>query len=133
MLILEIKAARSEFAPDSYVLIKYREGAAPSRLHCPWKGPLRVVSGSESKYILLDLINNKEKEYHVTDIKHFFFNPITTNPVDVARKDYLEFFVEAILQHKGSKKSKKTLLQFYIKWLGYDDEFNTWEPYGNMS
>ena len=57
MFILEIKAARSEFAPDSYVLIKYREGAAPSRLHCPWKGPLRIVSGFESKYILLDLIN----------------------------------------------------------------------------
>ena len=83
-------AARTDYAPDSYVLIKYREGAAPSRLHCPWKGPLRVVSGSGSKFILLDLINNKEKEYHVTDIKPFFFNPITTDPVEITRKDYLE-------------------------------------------
>ena len=126
------KAARTAFAPDSYVLVQYREGSAPSRLHTPWKGPLRVVSGSESKYILLDLINNKEKEYHVTDMKAFFFNPITTDPVDVARKDYLEFFVEAILKHKGTKKTKKTNLEFYIKWLGYDNEFNTWEPYANV-
>ena len=123
---------RTEFAPRSYVLVKYREGAPPSRLHTILKGPLRVIRSSESKYTLEDLITNKEKDYHVTDIKPFHFDPLNTNPVDVARKDYLEFFIEAILKHTGTRRSKKGQLKFYIKWLGYDDEHNSWEPYSNI-
>jgi hypothetical protein len=51
-------ALRTQYSPDSYVLVQYREGSAPNRLHTTWKGPLRVISGSESKYLLLDLIPN---------------------------------------------------------------------------
>jgi len=39
------------------------------------------------------MITNKEKDYHVTYMKPFFFNPLTTDPIDVARKDYLGIFV----------------------------------------
>jgi hypothetical protein len=35
-------------------------------------------------------------------MKPYFFNPLNINPIDVARNDYLEFFVEAILDHKGT-------------------------------
>jgi hypothetical protein len=94
---------RTEFAPRSYVLVKYREGAPPSRLHTMLKGPLRDIRSSESKYTLEDLITNKETDYHVTNIKPFHFDPLKTNPVHVARKDYLEFFIEAILKHTGTK------------------------------
>ena len=128
----EYKPQRTDYRPDSYVLVKYREGSAPTRLHTPWKGPLRVISGKKSKFILFDLITNKEKEYHVTDMKPFHFDPLLTNPIDVARKDHLEFFVESILQHKGSKGSKRTQFHFLIKWAGYDDDKNTWEPYANI-
>ena len=93
------KPQRTDYAPESYVLVKYREGSAPTRLHTPWKGPLRVISGSKSKFKLLDLITNKEKDYNVTDLKPFYFDPLVVNPVDVARKDYLEFFIEKILKH----------------------------------
>ena len=110
----------------------HREGSAPTRLHAEWKGPLKVICGSNSKYILLDLINNKEKEYHVSDMKPFFFNPLSTNPLDVARRDYLEFFLEAIIDHKGDKRSRRTDLEFLCKWQGYDDDFNTWEPFANV-
>jgi hypothetical protein len=96
-------------------------------LYTTWKGPLRVISN-----LLLNLITNKEKDYHVTDSKPFFFNPLTIEPIDVACKDYLEFFVEAMLHHKGIKKSKKKALEFHIKWFGYDNEFNTWERSANI-
>ena len=80
----------------------------------------------------MDLITNKEREYHVSDLKPFFFDPLQTNPIDVARKDYLEFFIEAILDHKGNSKSKKQDLEFLIKWKDYDDDRNSWEPYANI-
>jgi hypothetical protein len=94
--------------------------------------PLGVIRGVESKFTLLDLITNKEKDYHVSDIRPFIFDPLLTDPTDVARKDYLEFFIEAILKHSGSKTSKKSNLRFYIKWLGYDDDRNSWEPFSNI-
>jgi transposase InsO family protein len=125
-------APRTDHAPGSFVLVKYREGAPPSRLHTLLKGPLRVVKGSQSVFTLLDLVTNKEKDYHVTDIKPFRFDPLNTNPLDVARKDYLEFFIEAILKHSGNRHSKKSNLRFYIKWLGYEEDHNSWEPYSNI-
>ena len=130
--IANYPAQRTDHAPGSYVLVKYREGAPPSRLHTLLKGPLRVIRGVDSRFTLLDLITNKEKDYHVSDIRPFIFDPLLTDPTDVARKDYLEFFIEAILKHSGSRTSKKTNLRFYIKWLGYDDDRNSWEPYANI-
>ena len=125
-------ALRTDYAPDSFVLVKYREGAPPTRLHTVLKGPLRVIGGKNPVFNLLDLVTNKVKEYHVSDIKPFLFDPLLTVPLDVARKDYLEFFIEAILKHSGNRRSKKTNLRFYIKWLGYDDDRNSWEPYANI-
>ena len=65
-------------------------------------------------------------------MKPFFFDPTHTNPIDIARRDYLEFFIESILQHKGDAKSRKTQLSFLIKWVGYDETYNSWEPYSEV-
>jgi hypothetical protein len=55
------------------------------------------VSGNNSRYKLYDLIAHKETTFHTSDIKPFVFDPAVTDPVDVARRDHIEFFVEAIL------------------------------------
>ena len=34
-----------EYLPDSYVLVYYRTGLPPTRLHTNWKGPMRVIKG----------------------------------------------------------------------------------------
>jgi hypothetical protein len=101
-------------------------------MHTILKGPLLVVQRSESTFTLLDLITHKEKDYYVTDIKPFVFNPLLVDPTYVARKDYLEFFIETVLKHSGNRNSKKTNLRFYVKWLGYDNDKNSWEPYSNI-
>ena len=121
----------TEHLPDSYVLVKYRSGSAPTRLHTAWKGPLQVVGNTGSEYSLLDLITHKVKPYHITDMKPFIFNPLTIDPVDIARKDYLEFFIEKILDVRGDRKKVSTL-SFMVKWLGYDDTYNSWEPWKNV-
>jgi transposase InsO family protein len=122
---------RTEFASGDHVLVKYRTGAPPTRLHTKWKGPLRVISNHFSHYTLLDLVTNKEKVYHITDLKDFFFDPSIHDPLDIARKDYLEFFVEKVLAHKGDPRRKKSL-EFHIKWLGYESSYNSWEPWHNF-
>ena len=34
-----------DYPPGSFVLVHYRNGAPPSRLHTYWRGPMRVVNG----------------------------------------------------------------------------------------
>jgi transposase InsO family protein len=123
-------ASITEFPNNSFVLVAQRT-TPETRLHTLWRGPMKVIDHKQGEYTLLDLTTNKEKLYHSTQMRKFLFDPIRTNPTDVSRKDYLEFFIESILQHKGDPKRLSTL-EFKIKWLGYDDTYNTWEPWANL-
>ena len=62
-------------------------------MHTLWKGPMRVVANDLDEYTLLDLITNREKKYHVSNIKQFEFDPKKVNPTDITCRDYLEFFI----------------------------------------
>ena len=91
---------------------------------------MRVVSGSNSRYTLYDLITNKEKEYHVSDMKQFLYDPNLIDPVDVARRDHMEFFVESIVSHRGNLN--RSTIEFLVKWRDYPESENSWEPYSNL-
>jgi transposase InsO family protein len=77
-----------EFPLNSFVLVRYRKSAPPTRLHTIWRGPLRVLRYQDSQYTLLDLVTKKEKVYHVSDMKPFIFDPLHTDPQYIARHDY---------------------------------------------
>ena len=115
-----------EYPKDSYVLVHYRDGSPPSRLHTHWRGPLKVVSGEFSRYTLYDLVTQKTSEFHVSAMKPFLFDASITNPLDVARRDHMEYFVEDILDHHG--KHQRT----HVEWLNYPSDKNTWEPYSSL-
>jgi hypothetical protein len=123
-------ASVTEFPNNSFVLVAQRT-FPETRLHTLWRGPMKVIDQQKGEYTLLDLTTNKEKQYHSTQIKKFLFDPMRTNPSDVSRKDYLEFFIESILQHRGDPKRLSTI-EFKIKWLGYDETYNSWEPWANV-
>jgi hypothetical protein len=40
-----------------------------------------------------------------------------------------EFEVEKVIAHRGDKHNR----EFLVKWLGYDESENTWEPENNLS
>ena len=47
-----------------------------------------------------------------------------------------EYDIESILDIQGSLKRKRYIksdLKFLVKWKGYDDNQNTWEPEKNLS
>ncbi len=58
-------------------------------------------------------------------MKPFVFDPLNTDPLDIARRNYLEFFIEKILGMAGDVKKVSTL-DFEVKWLGYDNTHNLW-------
>ena len=121
----------TEYLPNSYVLVHYRTSLPPTRLHTFWQGPMRVIKGLNSRYTLLDLITGKEKDFHVSDMKPFVFDSAVTDPLDVARRDHMEFFVEKILAHRGNLKKLKDI-EFLVKWHGYEESSDSWEPYAHL-
>ena len=64
-------------------------------------------------------------------MKPLIFNADLIDPVDVARRDYVEFFIENVISYRGNLK-RKTELEFQVKRLGYDETHNSWEPYANL-
>ena len=64
-------------------------------------------------------------------MKPFIFNADLVDPVDVARRDYMEFLkwlLKTLIAYRGNLK-RKTELEFQVKWFGYDETHNSWEPY----
>ena len=70
-------------------------------------------------------------DFHVSDMKLFVFDSAVVYPMDVARREYMECFVDEILQHRGNPK-KSSSMEFEVSWVNYPHESNTWEPYKNL-
>ena len=64
-------------------------------------------------------------------MKPSIFNADLVDPVDVACRNYMEFFIENVISYRRNLK-RKTELEFQVKWLGYDETHNSWEPYANL-
>ena len=43
----------------------------------------------------------------------------------------MEFFIEKISDHRG-KLSQRKSPQFFVSWMGYDQSYDSWEPYANL-
>ena len=114
------------FLVKKRTLVHYRDGSPPTRLHTHWRGPLKVVSGNNSRYTLYDLITQKSSIYHVSAMKPFLYDPAITNPLDIARRDHIEYFVEEILSH--CDPHLRSQIESSVKWLNYPDSKNSLEP-----
>ena len=120
-----------KYLPNSYVLVHYRTGLPPTHLHTNWKGPMRVIKGLNSRYTLLDLVTGIENDYHVSDMKPFVFDSVIVDPLDIARRYQMEFFIEKISDHRRKLNQRKSL-QFFVSWMGYDQSYDSWELYANL-
>ena len=122
--------ALTTVAVDSYLRVQYAS-TPPTRLRMKWGAPFKVVSFLLSEYTLLNLITNKTRTVHASQLKPFIFNPSTQDPMERACRDYMEFFVEFILLHTGNPRKVSTLL-FHVKWPNYPSSANSWEPWRNL-
>jgi hypothetical protein len=125
----------TEFPIDSYVLVEHVGGTLrrgpKSKLFPFLKGPMKVISVNGDKYNLRNLITRKEKDYHVSRLREYLYDPETISPLKVACKDDNSVHpVEYIERMRGRPNDKKEKLQFLVHWI--DDKTPTWEPWKNV-
>jgi len=139
--------AETEFPIHSYVLTKYEDRGGPKPHHPPTglhptlRGPFRVIKKTRrgdqgTIYTCQHMATNKLMDFHVTVLQPFTYNSTEILPEDIARSDYNLFEVDKIINHRwtnGKATNRKSELEFLVKWEGYSDSENTWEPWKNMS
>ena len=78
-----------------------------------------------------NLVTDEIEDYHVTRLREFRYDERYVDPRDIALRDRDEFYFEKILAHHGDIGRLKTLA-FHVKWRGFDESFNSWEPWKNL-
>ena len=63
-------------------------------------------------------------------MKPFLYDPAIRNPLAVARRDHMEYFIDDILSNRGPHQRSK--IQVLVKWLNYPVDKNNWEPYSKF-
>jgi transposase InsO family protein len=118
------------FANDEYVLLEPVTGPK-DRLHTRRTGPYRIIESNNNNYTLENLVSQKQLRVHINRLVPFLFDPKRTDPKKVAIHDADEFHIEMILSHRGRFTNKRQL-EFKVRWTGFDETFDTWEPWKHL-
>ncbi|CAM6105455.1 unnamed protein product [Calypogeia fissa] len=115
-----------------------------SRKFAPrYAGPYRILRWAHKDNPLSVVLETSEamgvgKSYHVSRLKKFVADT-DPNRQQVSRPDAFlvedveEYEVEAILDHRYKRRLGKQLLEYLVKWTGYDQAECTWEPEENLT
>jgi hypothetical protein len=114
------------FPVASLVLVSYPD-CPPTKLHLRWSGPFEVVKIEGNRYSCKELRTGKVKLFDVTRLKKYVEDPAREN-LAVAAVDAEEYVVEKIVSHRGPPKRKSRMF-FKVRWQGYFEVDDTWEPY----
>ena len=134
------KHRQVDFAVDARVLLNSKNLALKhdgSRKLLPkWCGPFKVLAriGPVAYRLELPVTWRCHNVFHVSLLKQYTSGR-TSPPPPVMLDGSWEFTIETIIGHRniffgrlrkdGTRPSKK---EYLIKWLGYAQEHNSWEP-----
>jgi hypothetical protein len=117
------------FEVGQYVLAHWPHDHAPSKLCARYQGPLVVLSsfGSNS-FTCQDPASLRVSNYSAKQLLPFIVEPDKVDPDVIAAQNRGLWIVEAIVDHRKSKRS----YEFKVRWLGFGQDGDTWEPAKNL-
>jgi len=130
----------TDFPIGSLVTAAYPEslGGArrpPAKLLTQRRGPYVVLGRTGNTYHMKHAGDDSLLDWHASGLAEFLFDPTRVDPAVVALKDKRGFLIEAIVAHRPVHKPTKVKkhLEFLVKWKGFDDSQNTWEPWHSLT
>jgi hypothetical protein len=135
------------FNEGDFILQVKNSTGARGKLLPRWLGPKLVLSRqnndpSHSVLELFDLVSSKITQASIDDCRIFhtgwFDEPTMLQDLNrLAALDKEEYEVETILEHRPPGPQRKLGVKpsdywFKVKWAGFSDEENSWEPYSEL-
>jgi hypothetical protein len=128
--VKQLRFPPTSYDAGTYVLLRPPEGQA-TKFSAPWHGPYKVIQTLRDGVQIQNLVNHKTRVVHIQQLKPFLYDPHTLDPKSVAMRDYHEFAIDRILEHRGNPRDK-TRMSFLVRWLGYGEEDDTWADWGEL-
>jgi len=135
------------FNEGDFILQAKNSTGARGKLLPRWLGPKLVLSRqnndpSHPVLELFDLVSSKITQASIDDCRIFhtgwFDEPTMLQDLNrLAALDKEEYEVETILEHRPTGPQRKLGVKpsdywFKVKWAGFSDEENSWEPYSEL-
>jgi len=121
----------TSFPMNISVLVNYVD-RPPTTLHAPNEGSMRVVSSvKQGKIMLQNVVTGSTDKYHTSRLHPFYYENEGTPKQTANRGNNQEWDVDFIVDHAGDKSSRKTL-RFCVRWVGYGENDDTWQPYADL-
>ena len=83
-----------EYSIDSHVLVHYRTSL-------PVAQELEGSNEDDQRIQFPLYTTGKEMDFHVSDMKPFVFDSAVVDPMDVARRDYMEYFGNTVVTQRS--------------------------------
>lgn len=121
-----------EFYVHELVLVRYPV-QPPDKLSPRLQGPYRVIAKHHHRsYEVENPLTKQTYRVDVERLTRFHVNDTNLQALEqIVAKDYQEFVVEAIVDHRRNA-SLPGGYEFLVKWKGYADSANTWEPTAHL-
>jgi hypothetical protein len=145
--ILSNNEGHKVFQEGDFVLQLKKSTGLRGKLITRWVGPRLVLNRRDNDpghpvLDLFDLVTSQTLEASIDDCRIFytgwFEEPTMVQDLHrLAALDKEEYEVETILGHrlvkpKGKTKVKPTDYWFKVKWAGFSEDENSWEPYSAL-
>jgi hypothetical protein len=126
---------------NDYVIYEYPQSllvgdSRPDKLTMHYSGPYRIIKIDGSRIEIQNLVNTQTTVVHISQLRPFLYDPNYINPVEVARNAGEEFEIDSIVTIRGKQGRRnrflRTDLEVRVRWLGYSDRHDTWEPFQEM-
>ncbi|NBK24827.1 MAG: hypothetical protein EOM68_22730 [Spirochaetia bacterium] len=143
MQLHEKKRRPVSYNPGDWVLLStenlHKREPGARKLKPRYMGPFQVVKMVGAAAVQLALPKDWSRVhnvFHVSLVKPYQSDgskSCYSGPPPVQWLDGEPIYtVERLLKHREVKKGRKLVMEYLVKWSGYGDEHNTWEPRSNL-
>jgi hypothetical protein len=121
------KRVRVNFDLGDYVLISKEPVKTAHKLYLKWRGPYQIVQ-ADSHYVfkVKDIVNDDEIVVHGERMRLYAHEDLKITTEIKLQKTYDDesFIIEKCLNQRVTARG----VEIFIKWRGFDEIENTWEP-----